>query len=263
MGVELTNLRADIVNATISGNQPRFNLTQTNEHPVMTARPHQFTELDEVSQSIHETTFLPTPGAPCTCSDDYRRVLELLRSVSNLANIKTDVTGCLSDNIYIAERHLFFLLENARKFPTIHSPICTSIGSSCFIAAQIYLYRTLRDFPHHTPIFGMFIERLNAKFWKTDLRQLWEGKEQMLLWVLAVGALAAFGKGPSQYRYVAELNSVCAFLGIMSLQGFVAEVKNVVWRDAEKDAELEMLWDEMQRASSLEVMASEMLELGF
>ncbi|PVH83944.1 hypothetical protein DL98DRAFT_652034 [Cadophora sp. DSE1049] len=257
-------LWGDILNATISGSEPRFNMTPTAAHPITDFISFMASDGMHFPQSPSDQNQLAEPA--CTCSTQFSSVLSSLRRISSQSHLEADITGTLSDSIYLAERHLFYLLKHARDFPTLHSPTCSSLGSACFIAAQMYLYHTLRDYPFEVPVFQTFLQRLNTQLWDQltgEVNLMWEGKEQMLLWVLSLGALASSGDGMMRGRYVREIHGVCNVLGVVSLEGFVALLNGVVWRDAERDLNLVALWNEVHSGMSFGNLGFEELHLGF
>ena len=110
----------------------------------------------------------------------------------------------------------------------------------------------------------MFLQRLNASLWdhvtgSADV--MWEGKEQMLLWVLSLGALATGGDSMMRNRYVQEIHRVCDVLGVFGFEGFVKMLNGVVWRDAERDLNLVALWNEVHSGMSFENLSFEELSL--
>ncbi|KAH7327086.1 hypothetical protein BKA65DRAFT_509904 [Rhexocercosporidium sp. MPI-PUGE-AT-0058] len=257
-------LWGDLLNATISGDEPRFHMTPTAAHP--TPLFAKFTTVDRVTVSQHASgqIYVPT-GEACSCSTQFSTILNSLRSLSSQSNLEADLTGTLSDSIYLAERHLFYLFKNANEFPTWHSPTCSSLGPECFIAAQIYLYYTLRSFPFEVPVIQMFLERLKDRLWDStsgEVSVVWEGKEQMLLWVLSLGALASVGNEVTRIKFVKEMQRVCETLGVGGLGGFTAQLKGVVWREPERDLKLVALWNEVHGGISFESLELGKLELG-
>ncbi|KAH7379836.1 hypothetical protein BKA64DRAFT_749989 [Cadophora sp. MPI-SDFR-AT-0126] len=256
-------LWGDILNATISGSEPRFNMTPTAAHPITDF--NTFTPSDSIPFSRHVEDQIQLPEPACTCSTQFSTILSSLRSISSQSHLEADITGTLSDNIYLAERHLLYLLKHARDFPSMHSRTCSSLGAACFIAAQMYLYHTLRDYPFEVPVFQMFLQRLNIQLWDQttgEVNSMWEGKEQMLLWVLSLGALANRGDGMMKARYVREIQRICHTLGVVRLESLVALLSGVVWRDAERDLNLVALWNEVHSGMSFENLGFEELHLG-
>jgi len=255
-------IRGDLLNATISGGEPRFNMTPTTTHPITDFTSFEASDGAHFLQSLSDEPQAADPT--CTCSTQFSSVLSSLHSISSRSHLEADITGDLSDSIYLAERHLFYLIRNARDFPVLHSPNCSSLGAACFISAQMYLYHTLRDYPFEVPVFQMFLQRLNSNLWDHVTRSvdvIWEGNEQMLLWVLSLGALASRGDGMMRNRYVREIHRICDVLGVFSLEGFVTMLNGVVWRDAERDLNLVALWNEVHSGMSFENLSFEELNL--
>ncbi|KAK0113474.1 hypothetical protein ONS96_014338 [Cadophora gregata f. sp. sojae] len=256
-------LWGDILNATIAGTEPRSNMTPADTHPMTEFTSFTACKPIQFDQNAADQTQLSEPA--CTCSAQFSSVLGSLRSISSQSHLESDITGTLSDSIYLVERHLFYLLKHTRDFPGLHSPTCSSLGQTCFVAAQMYLYHTLRDYPFEVPVFQMFLQRLNAQLWDPitfDVNLMWEGKEQMLLWVLSLGALASRGIEMMRARYVREMERVCNTLGAVDLEGFIALLNGVVWRDAGRDLNLVALWNEVHSGMNFENFGFEDLQLG-
>lgn len=197
----------------------------------------------------------------CACSEQFREIILELRSISQTRRITSDLTGIFSDRVYLADRRLSTLARNSMQSPEMHSPDCAALGPSCFIAALIYLYSSLRDFPIAVPIFDKFLERLMPLLLANDdLMGSWNGKHQLLLWVLATSASAAYLR---QWRFelVVHLANVCAKNKVDSFEKFVEQLKAVVWRDAEKDSKLMALWSEVELVRILETMPLEQVQL--
>ncbi|XMA11741.1 hypothetical protein WAI453_004532 [Rhynchosporium graminicola] len=130
-------------------------MVPTDTHPIVDFAP--FTSDDTPVSSWDDSTSLNPPHeASCTCSIQFSTILGALRRISSQKRLEADTSGSLSDSIYLAERHLFYLLKNADKFRGSHSPTCDSLGAACFVSARMYLYRTLRDFPFEVPVFMNF-----------------------------------------------------------------------------------------------------------
>lgn len=193
----------------------------------------------------------------CACSEQFREIILELRSISETRRITSDVTGIFSDRIYLADRKLNTLARNSMQSPETHSPDCAALGPSCFIAALIFLYSSLRDFPIAVPIFEKFLERLMPLLLANDdLVSSWNGKHQLLMWVLTTSASAAYMR---QWRFelVVNLANVCVKNSIDSFGKFVEQLKAVVWRDAERDLNLLRLWSEIESVMAFEKMSLE------
>ncbi|KAL5327563.1 hypothetical protein ACEPPN_005263 [Leptodophora sp. 'Broadleaf-Isolate-01'] len=254
-------LWGDLLNATISGREPRFSMTPTAAHPATHFNTFVTPDRLIAPQNAFDQVY-PFSDGTCSCSTQFSTILSSLRSISTQSNLEGDLTGTLSDSIYLAERHLLYLLRNNNEFPTFHSPTCSSLGAACFIAAQIYLYYTLRSFPFEVPVIQMFLQRLNDRLWDPmsgKVNAMWEGKEQMLIWVLSLGALASVGNEVTRKMFVTEMKRACDTLGVFGLEDFVAQLKGVVWRYPERDLNLVALWNEVYGGLSFESL--ELMEM--
>lgn len=83
--------------------------------------------------------------------------------------------------------------------------------------------------------------------------EAWEGRYQMLLWVLAVSVRVA-GAGESRVllraRLVRLLAVVCRLAWVGSLKEFVEQLRGVVWPEqkacSDKEMGLDRVWSEVQ-----------------
>lgn len=104
-----------------------------------------------------------------------------------------------------------------------------------------------------SPFFGLLRGRLAEALFAgggDDVRVMmaaWEeANQQMLLWVLVLGAVTAVVGRPERLRLVRRLAAVCLTSGLVSLEGLTEQLEGVVWRDACRDMELGILWAEIQ-----------------
>ncbi|KAL2060718.1 hypothetical protein VTL71DRAFT_9359 [Oculimacula yallundae] len=257
-------LWGDLLNVTLSGGEPRFNMAPTIDHPLVDFVPFTTVNAAVPNNNAFDSIQSLSQGS-CTCSIQFSTILASLRKISSQSNLEGDVTGSLSDGIYLAERHLFYLLKNMDKFSTLHSPTCSSLGAACFIATQMYLYHTLRDFPFEVPIFQTFLQRLNVQLWdesKESVSIFWQGKEQMLLWVLTLGALSSVGDSKLRYIYTEKIRQVCRIMNVTHLEELTSRLSGVVWRDSGRDLNLVGLWNEVQGGLGYGTLGLEVLVLG-
>lgn len=80
--------------------------------------------------------------------------------------------------------------------------------------------------------------------------EVWEGKYELLIWVLTIASLVA--RGDQKSKYVDHLAEVCHMVGIDSLDDLSAVLEVVAWRDARRDLSLVSLWNEVHRTMILE-----------
>lgn len=241
-------LWAEVCNAMLSQSQPRLNLPQTSQALVVTSVP---------STSL---TNLPNPPPAwlnnpehnqvqsCSCDKHLTSIINDLRTISNQPPINA-IDGPITDHLYLVERHLVTLLSPSAQNANRHSPACKTVNYPCFLAALSYIYISLRDFPLQAPLFTAFVTRLDGALFggESDLWSRWsENSYPMLLWVLAVGALAANGRA-EKGRFVRELEKASWVLGIEEFDHFVGTLLNIVWnvRSENGEAVLMRLWDEV------------------
>ncbi|CZR56053.1 uncharacterized protein PAC_05941 [Phialocephala subalpina] len=223
-------LWGDLLNATLAGTEPQFSLSSA----ATTSDPYA-----SLGDSIEMSGHPPE----CTCSSQFSSLLHGLQLMSNTKSINTNLEGCFSDQIYLMERQLLYLFKGVQEFFHLHSPNCRATVVPCIIAAQVYLYMMLRDFPSDVPIFTTFIGRLESTFILEDVVEIWEGKHELLIWVLTLTSLVA--RGDRKLEYVENLADVCQIVGIESLQDLTDTLEVVAWRDARQDLSLVSLWNEV------------------
>lgn len=235
-------LRADLCNANLSRREPRFDFVpESNVIFPACAR------IDEINKKFALYQFSRPVNSPvvCACSEQLKEIILDLRNLSESRQLASNLTGELSDRIYLADRRLYTLCKNVIESPDQHSPDCVSLGPACFIAGSIYLYRSLRDFPIAVPIFEKFVERLAPFIQDDDLALRWSGKHQLLMWVLTTAAIASTNRR-WRFEIVVRVASVCLQNFVGSFESFLDQLKAVVWRDAERDPNLVTLWSEIE-----------------
>lgn len=197
---------------------------------------------------------LTTPGlefvsnSSCTCSKRLQEITNSLRQVSRTIATHFQPKHFISDSIYITEREVVSLLA-PRAFS--HRCSYSPINEPCLLAAFIFIYVFLRDFPLSSPLFQSITERLAASLFESDTTiNMWEeDMYPMLLWVLVIGVIVSEGRCERD-RFVKELGGVCAVLGVSILAEFEDVLKRIAWLDVQSATRssrlLSIIWDNVQ-----------------
>jgi hypothetical protein len=178
---------------------------------------------------------------PCSCERHLTQIIVDLRKLSDRPPINA-LDGSITDHLYLVERRLVLLLNSPNM--SDHFPSCCSLIRPSFIAAVMYIYCCLRDFPLPAPLFDAFVARLSGALFDGYPGQAWERSSySMLHWVLAVGAMAASGRA-ARCRFVAELERISDALGVRTFVGFVGALRRIVWSERSTDT-LKSVWGEV------------------
>lgn len=198
-------------------------------------------------------------------------ILGLQQLSTTLAAIhanKTTVTEALQFNerVFLLERQLLLSLvssdepkghqqASSQDHPTI--PLEHFIRRSFSHAAYIFIYSTLhstlRDLPLQSPFFGTFVQRLHTALNQNPggFFHVWRSTSPvMLLWVLVVGAVAAYRR-PERPWLMEQLTSVCLLLKIHDLAKLRELLEEMMWVEGALDAALKTLWAEVQKGIGL------------
>lgn len=226
--------RADVCNAMLSNKKPRFNLL----HGDRTINTNS-------SDTIFGAATL-VPSVFCDCDPQLTEIMVDLQSLSDNPPINA-LDGLISDKLYLVERRLVMLIVSFDD--GIHTSYCRSDSKACFLAALIYLYTCLRDYPTQAPLFDSFTTTLAEALFSPSYSQDWaESRYSMLLWVLTTGALTAEGR-PERTKFARELARLMTKKGIASFYEFVASAREILWierRDERREAAWRSLWWECQ-----------------
>lgn len=223
--------RADVCNAMLSNTMPRFNLNQEGLTLTMTT-------------SIASLWSSSTSSQICDCDGQLQDIIVDLRILSANPPINA-LDGLISDKLYLVERRLVVLINSFND--SSHKPHCHSVSKAAFLAALIYLYTYLRDYPVQAPLFNSFIQSLGAALFSSSSSydQGWqESNPSLLLWILTTVALAAAGR-PERLQFVRELARMVTRMRITTFQEFVAAARQMVWidrKDPKRDAAWRLLW---------------------
>lgn len=208
---------------------------------------------DDTKQEDDSTSLLVSTGQG-EFQNDITNVFQGLQQLSRtLAAVRSSKTKHLDalvfiDKVLVLERQLLLSLISNDLPHT--SPLDTFILQSCTHAAFIYIYSTLhttiRDLPLRSPFFGILIGRLRTALDHSGFLLAWSHTNPiMLLWVLVVGAAAAYRR-PQRPWFVTQLTGVCAILNIQGLEEMRLSLRKMMWVDGALDSTLKDLWPELQ-----------------
>jgi hypothetical protein len=226
--------RADVCNAMISLSKPRYNLQQA----AITLAIGPVTD-SMTTYYAPQSDILISP-APCSCDRYLTEIIIDLRKLSDKPPMNA-LDGSITDQLYLVERRLVTRLNPSNK--AHHSPSCQSLIRPPFIAAVIYIYSCLRDFPLQAPLFDAFVARLSGALFE-DPAQAWERSGySMLHWVLAMGSMAASGRA-DRCRFIAELEGISGALDVRTFENFENTLRRIVWNGRSADA-LKSVWGDI------------------
>lgn len=217
----------------LSNANPHFNLHQ------------EITSLTTGSSAITG----PSLSSQSEFYDCNLRLTEILVNLQTLSDNRpiNALDGFISDDLYLVERRLVVLITSFNDRD--HRQCCHSTNKANFLAALIYLYTCLRDFPVQAPLFDFFVASLEKALFSPSYNENWkEDSYSILLWVLATGALAAEGR-LARSRFVKGLSSVFKKMGIVSCQEFVDTVRSIVCtkrKELQRQVALRALWCECE-----------------
>jgi len=234
MELQITlSFRADVCNAMLSNRKPRFNLHQEGISLTMTS-------------SEGNLEHFPHTSAFCNCETQLTDIIADLQTLSDNPPINA-LDGLISDNLYLVERRLVVLITSFSE--SNHKSYCHSVSKACFLAALIYLYSCLRDYPVQAPLFDSFVTSLREALFSSGYEQDWQPNNySLLVWILTAGALNAVGR-PERSRFVHELADIVKKMGITRFQEFADTARRIVWIDREdvrREAAWRSLWWEIE-----------------
>lgn len=181
------------------------------------------------------------------------RLQHLSRTLAAIHANKTTKAEALQYNerVFLIERQLLLSLVTDEQRSHGSFPFEYLIMQSFCHAAYIYLYSTLhstlRDLPLQSPFFGIFVERLRIALSHGDLFHAWcSTKPVMLLWVVAVGAIAAHRR-PQRAWFMTQLTSVCLALSISDLNKLRRLLEKMMWVEGPLNSSLRTLWSELMQ----------------
>lgn len=242
--------RADLCNAMFHHTKPRF---------------ADFLSLESGSEESHTSPAASLSGEVQTYAIRLGDIFTSLRSFSYTLSSCYYPMNIAVDEIYSLERRVVVLL--AETNPAIHPESnldpdqynrllehrLTTYQS--MLAVQIYIYLLLRD--HFVPvrIFSVLVSRLCNSLYSPDfeskLRGTWQEMDSgnrgndMLFWVLMLGALAAEGR-EERSSFRESFGTLCNVLGIRTLTEVVDKAKKIAWIERKVDEKLLKLWNETQ-----------------
>ena len=177
---------------------------------------------------------------------------QLSRTLAAIHADKTTQTQALQFNeqVFLLERQLLLSLVTDEQQPH-RFPFKFFIMRSFSHAAYIYIYSTLhstlRDLPLQSPFFGIFVERLRIALSHPEFFLTWcSTSPVMLLWVLVVGAVAAYRR-PQRAWFKTQLTSVCLALKISDLKRLRGLLEEMMWMEGALDSSLRTLWSELKQ----------------
>lgn len=252
----LTHPRADIWNSILAQSKPRF-------PPFGTAVTKPSSDSHILGLDVHHPDITPSDEQSETslvCSGPGQYQKEVADIFQGLQQLSTTLAAVHSGRI----KHLDALLFNEKIFGLERrlllslistdrqhvSPLDNFILQSCSHAAFIYIFSTLhstiRDLPLRAPFFGVLTERLRTALNHTGFLLAWShANSVMLLWVLVVGAVAAYRR-PQRSWFVTQLIGVCAILKIQNLDDMKIHLDKMMWMDGALNSALTVLWSELQ-----------------
>lgn len=210
---------------------------------------------------MHVTSFPrddSSDSSSASGSDEHQEdVFDVIRGLQRLSRtlaavhvgITTHQEATLfNESVFMLERQLLLSLtadEHSHLFP-LDGFMLQSFSHAAYIFIYSTLHSTMRDLPLKCPFFGIFVERLEKSLNDPDLLSAWsQTNPVMLLWVLVVGAVAAF-KRPQRRWFITQLAEHCVSMKIFNLGQMKGLLADTMWVDGALDSALKTLWTEIQ-----------------
>lgn len=179
-------------------------------------------------------------------------ILGLQRLSRTLAAIHANKTTKVeamqyNERVFLLERQLLLSLvtdEQPHGFP-FEFFIMRSFSHAAYIYIYSTLHSTLRDLPLQSPFFGTFVKRLHTALSHREFFLAWcSTSPVMLLWVLVVGAVAAY-KRPQRAWFMTQLTSLCLPLKITDFKKLCGLLEEMMWVEGSLNSSLKTLWSEL------------------
>lgn len=176
---------------------------------------------------------------------------QLSRTLAAIHANKTTKTKALQFNerVFLLERQLLLSLvtdEQPCGFP-FEFFVMRSFSHAAYIYIYSTLHSTLRDLPLQSPFFGIYVERLRIALSHREFFLGWRNTSPvMLLWVLVVGAIAAYRR-PQRAWFMTQLAGVCLALKISDLKKLRGLLEEMMWIEGALNSSLGTLWSELMQ----------------
>jgi hypothetical protein len=187
--------------------------------------------------------------------ESIMEVFHTLQNISLLvATHKLDVKEAdqikFSDKIYDVEHQVNSFSSTGRPSNgdiSSHRAIC----GSCHLSMFIYIYWVLREIPIGCSIFDMFVKRLKDHLEDNGSMTLLEELDtELLLWVLFIGGMAAFGRSERVW-FRTWIGRKCSDLGLGCWEDARSTVRRFAWVDWFCDPPSKALWNDYAQRDQL------------
>jgi hypothetical protein len=177
---------------------------------------------------------------------DILQTLRLLSHLMSRPSIDAKHQVMFSRGLYLTEYKLLVMLDQKAEDELIPMNRNSHVYGSVRLAAYLYLYMALRELPRSTMINYTLARRLKGILERSnaDLVLVWRDDLHLLLWILFIGAVATFGTEERGF-FVSYLSRMQHHMGLVSLEGFQAALKEVLWLRDFSDMESIIVWREM------------------
>lgn len=128
----------------------------------------------------------------------------------------------------------------------------THIENCCRLAAHIYINIVLRLMPPAAAVFTYLADELKDALKQTNLKSLWEGNAELLMWILFQGGAAATDEKTKDW-YLSHLVPVFKYLWLQTWAEVYQLLSTFLWVRCSLARRCKPLWSEITvRLSRLE-----------